>query len=163
LKSTMTPPPMPLITIREDDLSGPEIHALLKAHLATMRARSPPESVHALGLTGLRAVDVTFWTVWQSEDLVGCGALKAMPDHHGEIKSMHTAAAHRGKKIAEAMLLHILAEAAKLGLTKLSLETGSQPGFATARALYTKHGFAFCGPFGDYREDPHSVFMTCAL
>jgi putative acetyltransferase len=149
--------------IRTDDLTGTEIQALLEAHLATMRALSPPESIHALDLDGLRRADVTFWTVWDGQDLVGCGALKRLSATEGEIKSMHTAAAHRGKGIAEAMLLYILNEAKAQRLARLSLETGSQPGFAPARRLYAKHGFAVCGPFGDYQDDPNSVFMTRTL
>ena len=151
------------LVIRKDDLTGPEVHALLEAHLATMRSLSPPESIHALDLDGLRVPEVTFWTVWQDDALAGCGALKQLSASDGEIKSMHTAAAHRGKGIAEAMLLHILEEARRQRLRRLSLETGSQPGFEPARRLYAKHGFAFCGPFADYEEDPNSVFMTLTL
>ena len=153
---------MPL-TIRKDDLRGPEIRALLEAHLETMRSLSPPESIHALDLAGLRGPEITFWTVWDGATLVGCGALKHLSAADGEIKSMHTAKAHRGKGIAEAMLLHLLAASRAAGLTRLSLETGSQPGFAPARTLYAKHGFTKCGPFGDYHEDPNSVFMTLTL
>jgi putative acetyltransferase len=151
------------LTIREDDLRGPEIRALLEAHLDTMRSLSPPESIHALDLSGLRRPEVTFWTVWRDGTLVGCGALKQLSPTVGEIKSMHTAAAQRGQGIAEAALLHILETARTRGLRRLFLETGSQPGFEPARKLYAKHGFAACGPFGDYREDPNSVFMTLEL
>lgn len=151
------------LSIRKDGLTGPEIRALLEAHLATMRSLSPPESIHALDLEGLRRPEITFWTIWEGDALVGCGALKRLSPDEGEIKSMHTAAAHRGKGVAEAMLLHILAEARAQGLRRLNLETGSQPGFEPARRLYAKHGFAFCGPFGDYQADPNSVFMTLAL
>lgn len=148
------------LEIREDDLSGPEIAALLQAHLDTMAEHSPPESRHALNLDGLRAADVTFWCVWEGEALVGCGALKELSADHGEIKSMHTAAAHRGKGVAARMVEHILAEAGRRGYARLSLETGSMEGFAPARGLYERYGFEFCGPFGPYKEDPHSVFMT---
>lgn len=150
---------MPL-TIRLDDLTSPAVHALLEAHLATMREHSPPEAIFALDLDGLRRPEISFWSVWEGETLVGCGALKSLTATHGEIKSMHTAAAYRGKGIAEAMLQHILAKAKARGITRLSLETGSQPGFAPARALYAKYGFTLSGPFGDYCENPHSAFMT---
>ncbi len=153
---------MPL-TIRPDNLQGPEIRALLEAHLATMRVHSPPESIHALDLEGLRRPEITFWAVWDGPALVGCGALKVLSPTEGEVKSMHTAAAQRGKGVAALMLRHILQVAREKKLTRLSLETGSQPGFEPARALYAKHGFTFCGPFGDYQEDPNSVFMTLAL
>lgn len=151
------------LAIREDDLTGPEIRALLEAHLATMRSLSPPESIHALDLAGLRRPEIAFWTVWDGANLAGCGALKRLSASDGEIKSMHTAAAHRGKGVAEALLRHILGQATAQGLTRLSLETGSQAGFEPARRLYAKHGFAICGPFADYADDPNSVFMTRTL
>jgi putative acetyltransferase len=146
-----------------DDLSGPEIAALLEAHLQLMRDTSPPESVHALDLDGLRAPEVTFWTVWDGPALLGCGALKELAPGHGEIKSMHTAQAARGRGVARAMLAHILGEARRRGYRRLSLETGSMGAFAPARALYAGFGFHDCPPFGDYVLDPNSVFMTLEL
>lgn len=149
--------------IREDDLRGPEILALLDAHLAHMRAISPPDSVHALDLDGLRRPDVTFWTIWDGETLAGCGALKEMGPGHGEIKSMHTAAAHRGRGVARALVTHIIATARGRGYQRLSLETGSTEQFEAARALYVGFGFMPTGPFADYVLDPHSAFMTLDL
>ncbi len=149
--------------IRRDDLEGPEIKALLAEHLRNMHAISPRESVHALPIDLLRAPDITFWTVWSGPDLLGCGALREMSPTHGEIKSMRTAMAHRRKGVARAMVLHILAEAEKRGYRQLSLETGSQPQFEPARQLYAGFGFVVCGPFGDYTNDPNSVFMTKRL
>ncbi len=149
--------------IRPDDLSGPEIRALLEEHLRHMHSISPPESVHALDLDGLRRPEVTFWTAWEGGELVGCGALKELDARHGEIKSMRTAAAHLRKGVAARLLEHILAEAARRGYARLSLETGSQPAFEPARQLYARFGFEYCGPFADYREDPNSVFMTREL
>ena len=149
--------------IRVDDLSGPEIAALLEAHLKLMRETSPPESVHALDLEALRMPDVTFWTVWDGPALLGCGALKALDAAHGEIKSMHTAKAARGRGVARRMLEHILGEARRRGYRRLSLETGSMAAFAPARALYAGFGFHDCSPFGDYFLDPNSVFMTLVL
>ena len=146
-----------------DDLSGPEVQDLLKRHLDTMAAHSPPESRHALDLTGLRASDVTFWSVWNEAELVGVGALKELDPLHGEIKSMHTAKAKRGQGIAARMLRHIMDEAKARGYLRLSLETGSMEAFAPAHALYEKYGFADCPPFADYRLDPHSIFMTREL
>jgi putative acetyltransferase len=149
--------------IRRDDLQGPEIRALLEEHLADMRRISPPESVHALDLAGLRRPEVAFWTLWDGEALAGCGALKAIDAAHGEVKSMRTAATHRRRGVARALLDHIVAEARRRGYARLSLETGSQPAFAPARTLYAAAGFVPCGPFAGYRDDPHSVFMTLAL
>lgn len=139
------------------------MHALLEEHLADMRAWSPPESIHALDLDGLRRPEVSFWTVWEGAALLGCGALKALGPDHAEIKSMRTANAHRGKGVARLMLAHLLAEARRRGYARLSLETGSQPGFVPARTLYAAHGFVECPPFADYRPDPNSVFMTRTL
>jgi putative acetyltransferase len=146
-----------------DDLSGPEIAALLEAHLQLMRETSPPESVHALDLEALRAPEVTFWTAWEDGRLLGCGALKALDPDHGEIKSMHTAQAARGRGVARTMLAHILGEARRRGYRRLSLETGSMAAFAPARALYARAGFRDCPPFADYVLDPNSAFMTLEL
>ncbi len=149
--------------IKVDDLSGPEVRALLEEHLRHMHSVSPPESVHALDLEGLRRPEVTFWTAWEGGELVGCGALKQLDPRHGEVKSMRTAAAHLRKGVAARLLEHILAEAARRGYARLSLETGSQDAFEPARQLYARFGFDYCEPFADYREDPNSVFMTREL
>lgn len=151
------------ISIREDDPGGTEVAALLRAHLEMAAQHSPPESCHALDLDGLRGPDVTFWTAWDGPALLGCGALKALDPRHGEIKSMHTAAAHRGRGVGAHILTHIIAEARRRGYARLSLETGSMAAFAAARALYARYGFAECAPFTGYREDPYSVFMTLDL
>ncbi len=148
------------MNIRADDLSGAEVRALLAAHLRGMHDHSPPESVHALDLDGLRSPDITFWSVWDDGELLGCGALKELDSGHAEIKSMRTAEAHLGKGVASALVEHILGVARERGYTRLSLETGSGPAFEPAHALYLKYGFVFCGPFGDYTDDPFSRFMT---
>ena len=149
--------------IRVDDLAGTEIRGLLEEHLADMRAISPPESAHALDLDGLRRPEITFWTAWSGNALLGCGALKELSPDHGEVKSMRTARAHRRGGVARAMLAHIVAEARRRGYERLSLETGSMAEFAPARALYERFGFGYCGPFAGYVDDPNSVFMTRAL
>lgn len=149
--------------IRIDDLRGPEIKALLEEHVRNMYELSPPESVHALDLEKLRHPDITFWTIWEGEQLMGCGALRQTSPSEGEIKSMRTPAALRAKGAGRAVLSHILETARERGLARLNLETGSQPEFEPARRLYASAGFEVCGPFGDYAEDPYSVFMTRAL
>jgi len=149
--------------IRIDDLRGPEIHKLLEEHLLSMALHSPPESVHALDLAGLRKPDVTFWTVWDGDDLLGCGALKELAPDHGEIKSMRTDTSHLRKGVARSVLTHIMDEAKRRGYRRLSLETGSMEAFAPARTLYARAGFTYCEPFGDYVEDPYSVFMTIRI
>ncbi len=150
--------------IRTQDPATPDITALLNQHLDEMRAISPPESKHALDIEGLRAPDITFWSVRDDDHaLMGCGALKRLDTTHAEIKSMRTDPAHRRKGVAAALLTHIINHARSQQLTRLSLETGSQGHFAPARALYARHGFTICAPFGSYKEDPNSVFMTRTL
>ena len=152
-----------MMQIRLDDLRGPEIRALLEEHLRNMHELSPPESVHALDLDALRHPSITFWTAWEGTNLLGCGALKELEPRHGEIKSMRTAMAHRGRGVARAILERIISEARSRSYERLSLETGSQAGFLPARRLYESFGFAYCAPFGDYVEDPNSAFMTREL
>ena len=151
------------MNIRLDDLSGPEIRALLEEHLAHMHEESPPESVHALDLDKLRVPEISFWTCWDEDELVGCGALKTLDPKHGEIKSMRTPAQLRRRGAGRLMLAHIVATARGRGMERLSLETGSQDSFQPARTLYASFGFTECGPFGDYQLDPYSTFMTLAL
>jgi putative acetyltransferase len=146
-----------------DDLAGPEIHELLNEHLQSMYELSPPESVHALDLKKLRQPDITFWTIWEGSELLGCGALKELTSNHGEIKSMRTPAARRGKGAGRALLAHIVDAARSRSYQRLSLETGSHAAFYPAHRLYESAGFIVCGPFGDYAEDPNSVFMTMLL
>lgn len=146
--------------IRVDDLSGPEIQALLREHLRSVKLHSPPESIHALDLAALRRPEITFWTAWSERELLGCGALKELDARHGEIKSMRTSASHLREGVARAMLGHILDEARRRAYRRLSLETGSAAAFEPARRLYASFGFVECGPFADYVEDPYSVFMT---
>lgn len=149
--------------IQTDDLSRPEIHALLNEHLQSMYALSPPESVHALNLEGLRKPEITFWSAWDGSCLLGCGALKQLDKKHGEIKSMRTPAALRRRGAGRAILAHIIAVAKSRAYERLSLETGSQEAFQPAQLLYRSFGFVYCGPFGEYVEDRNSVFMTLRL
>jgi putative acetyltransferase len=149
--------------IRPDDLSSPEVRELLAAHLADMHRISPPGSVHVLDLEGLRAPEVSFWSLGIDGRLAGCGALKELDPAHAEIKSMRTAPAFRGRGVGRAMLAHLLAVAQARGYRRVSLETGSQPFFAPAWALYRGAGFTDCPPFDHYSDDPHSVFMTLVL
>jgi putative acetyltransferase len=149
--------------IRVDDLRGPEIADLLAAHVAFCRGASPPESTHVLDLDALRAPGITFWSAWDGAELLGCAALKELDPAHGEVKSMHTAAARRGRGVGLGLLQHVVDAARARGYRRLSLETGSMEVFAPARALYARFGFAMCPPFADYRPDPNSVFMTLNL
>jgi putative acetyltransferase len=149
--------------IVEGGLDHPRVVELLDAHLIRSLAETAPGSAHALDLSGLMSPNVTFWSAWEDETLVGVGALKSLSEDHGEVKSMHTVEAARGRGVGSAMLRHIVEAARARGMSRLSLETGSWPYFAPARALYARHGFVECPPFGDYIEDPNSVFMTRSL
>ena len=146
--------------IRVDDLTGSEIAEMVAAHLQGMKLNTPPESVHALDLEGLRSPEVTFWSVWEGTELIGCGALKELDAHHAEIKSMRTASSHLRKGVASHLLHHLMDEARRRGYRRLSLETGSMNAFEPARKLYGKFGFRYCEPFADYKADPNSAFMT---
>lgn len=152
-----------ILRITEGRLDDPQVIALLAHHLEQALATSPRESVHALDLEGLRAPSITFWSIWDDATLLGVGALKRLEGAHGEIKSMHTAAAARGRGVGSTMLTHIIEAAKAAGMTRLSLETGTQPYFAAARKLYAKHGFVPCPPFGNYTVDPNSAFMQLTL
>lgn len=152
-----------MVAIREDDLTGPQIAALLQRHLDHMVAITPAGSVHALDLNALRVPEITFWSAWDGETLVGCIALKSLGDGHGEIKSAHTLAERRGQGIGRALVAHLMQAARQKGMTRLSLETGRTGHFLAAQELYRGFGFEECGPFGDYGPDPHSLFMTQSI
>lgn len=149
--------------IREDDLTGPEVIELLGQHLAEMASHTPADSVHAMPVARLAGPDVTFWSVWSGDRLAGCGALKELDRTHAEIKSMRAAEEFRGHGVGTVVLGHLIDIARARGYGRLSLETGSNPPFATARGLYARHGFVECAPFADYVLDPWSVFMTLEL
>jgi putative acetyltransferase len=149
--------------VKIDDLTGTEIYELLQEHLRSIYLHSPPESVHALDIEALRRPEITFWTVWEGDELLGCGALKELDPQHAEIKSMRTSAQHLRKGVAKYLLNYILEEARRRGFRRLSLETGSMKAFEPARNLYANFGFKYCEPFADYIEDPYSVFMTREL
>ena len=149
--------------IENDDLTRPEIHALLEEHLRNMYEVTPAESVHALDLDGLRRPGITFWCAWEGPLLVGCGALKELDPEHGEVKSMRTPSALRRRGAGRALLAHIIDAARSRGYRRLSLETGSNAAFKAAQALYESAGFTYAGPFADYVDDPNKVFMTMQL
>lgn len=146
-----------------DSVTSKEVISLLEDHLHSMTLHSPPESIHALDVEGLRKPEVTFWSAWEDGKLAGCGALKELDNKHGEVKSMKTSPNHLRKGVARKLLIHIIAEAKKRGYHQLSLETGSMDAFLPAKKLYESLGFQYCGPFSDYVEDPNSVFMTLNL
>lgn len=146
-----------------DDLTRSAVRRHLEEHLEDMYATSPAESVHALDLAALRSPEIEFWTAWQDDELRATGALKRLSAADAELKSMRTAKAARGSGIGTALLRHLLDRARTAGYATVWLETGTQDYFAPARRLYARHGFVECGPFGDYRPDPNSTFMSLTL
>jgi len=146
-----------------DDLSRVETLRLIAAHLAGMHALTPAESVHALDAGALADPAVTVWSAWRGDDLVGIGALKQLDETRGELKSMRVDDRFRGTGAGRALLQHIVAQARARGIRSLWLETGADAGFVPAQRLYASEGFVPCGPFGDYRPDPLSVFLTREL
>ena len=152
-----------MMRITPGDFSDPRVIDLLHIHLNSARAQTAPRSAHALDLTELQSPDVSFWTIWEGEVLLGIGALKRLSPDHGEVKSMHTAQSARRRGVGGAMLRHIIASARKSGMSRLSLETGSWEYFRAAQALYRSHGFVECAPFAGYMPDSNSIFMSLDL
>ena len=149
--------------IEPDDPSRPDVFALLEEHLRNMHELSPPESVHALDVSGLQRPEITFWSVREEGLLLGCGALKELDREHGEVKSMRAPQSLRRRGAGRAVLVHIIEEGRRRGYKRLSLEKGSMEAFRPAWTLYESLGFRYCGPFADYKLDPHSVFMALEL
>lgn len=149
--------------IVEDDLSDAAVHDLLRYHLEQMHLNSPPGSVFAFDIDRLRTPDVTFWTAWEGDTLLGCGAVNALDREIGEIKSMRTAPDHLRKGVAAALLDHIIGVARERGYGRLSLETGSGPAFDPALALYRRRGFVDGAAFGDYERTDFNQFLHLEL
>jgi putative acetyltransferase len=152
-----------MLDIREDDLTRAPTRALLALHLSGMHANSPPGSVYALDLSGLLAPGVTVWSAWQGEAIAGIGALKELGDGSAEIKSMRTHPDYLRQGVAAMLLEHIIAEAGRRGIGRLSLETGSGPAFDPALALYRKRGFRDGAAFADYQSSPFNQFLHLDL
>ena len=149
--------------IELDDLSRPVVIALIEEHLRNMYEISPPEEVFAFDVSKLKAPEVSFWTAWNGQVLLGCAALKELSPTQGEIKSMRTPSALRRAGAGRALLAHLLAVALERGYRELYLETGRHPAFLPAQTLYRSVGFDQCGPFASYRENGNSVFMSLSL
>jgi len=155
--------PTPTPEIAPDDPMADDVRALLTEHLNFAHSNGPPESVHALDVSGLLEESVSFYSLRDGGELLAVGALRVLDGEHAEIKSMHTAQAARGRGLGRAMLRHLLGVARERGVRRVSLETGTVPAFAPARALYASAGFRPCGPFGDYQPMDTSTFMTLDL
>ena len=151
------------VVIAEEHPLTPDLALLFERHTADMHADTPPESIHMMDKGALAAPGIRFFVLRDGGEPLAMGAFKRIDDGHAEIKSMHVLAEARGRGLSKAMLDHLVAEARKDGFARLSLETGVQPTFVAARALYARAGFAECGPFEGYWADPNSVFMTKVL
>ena len=149
--------------IIDDDLTTPVVTDLVAFHMAGMRATSPACSVHALDLSHLKTPEVSFWTAWDGDALMGCAALREIDAGHGEIKSMRTAPEHLRKGVGRALVEHMIDVAQSRGYQRLGLETGSGAAFEPALALYRGFGFRDGEVFGDYRPDPFLRFMHLDL
>jgi len=151
------------VDIRSGGLDHPQVIALLELHAREMSDHSPPGTCHFLDLSGLQTPDISFLSAWDGDVLLGVGALKQLDAASGEVKSMRTAAAARGRGVGTAILDHIVAMARERGYTALKLETGTGPLFDAAHALYRRYGFAPCPPFGGYVETPFNRFYAMSL
>ena len=149
--------------IEIDDVSRPQVLALLEEHLRNMYEITPPEHVFAFDAAKLRQPGVVFWTAWDDDVLLGCAALKELSPTQGEVKSMRTPASLRRQGAGRALLNHLLQVSRDRGYRELFLETGNHSAFAPAHTLYRSAGFRECGPFGAYRDNGHSVFMSLRL
>jgi len=151
------------VLIKIDELISEEIVSFLEEHIEDMQSVSPPESKHALDLQGLKSPEITFWSCYENNKLVGCAALKELDIHTGEIKSMRVSRTVRGRGVGSKLLEYIFDVAKERGYVSLKLETGSMDFFIPARKLYQRHGFKLCEPFANYKKDPNSVFMEINL
>jgi putative acetyltransferase len=151
------------LQIAKESPLGPDLAELMARHTADMHADTPPESIHMMDASELAIPEVAFYVMRDGGQAIGMGAFKVMDSTHAEIKSMHVMSEYRGRGLSRLMLDHLVLQAAAVGITRLSLETGSQAMFEPARRLYSRAGFAECLPFGDYGLDPNSVFMTRML
>ena len=147
----------------EGNFDDPEVHELLSKHFIELRAASPEGSAHVLDIPGLKVNSIKFWSLWENNNLVGCGALKFLDIDHGEFKSIRVIDKYRKKGYGAKILEHLIDEAKKLKIKKLSLETGSGDFFLPARALFKKMGFVECDPFAHYKKDPNSCYMSLKI
>ena len=147
----------------EGNFDNSEVNDLLKKHFIELRSVSPTGSTHVLDINGLKDPSIKFWSLWENNKLIGCGALKFLEKNHGEFKSIRVADEFRKKGIGERIIEHLIGEAKKLEISKLSIETGAGEFFLPARSLFSKFGFKLCPPFAHYKEDPHSCYYTLNL
>ena len=147
----------------EGNFDHPEVNELLKKHFIELRAASPEESTHVLDIPGLKAPSIKFWSLWDDNKLLGCGALKFLDKEHGEFKSIRIKDNFRGKGNGIKVIKHLINEAKKLKIKRLSIETGAGKFFAPARKLFDNCGFKPCKPFAHYKDDINSLYLTKLL
>ena len=147
----------------EGNFDNPKVHELLIMHFIELRSVSPEGSTHVLDIAGLKDPSIKFWSLWEGDDLMGSGALKFLDKEHGEFKSIRVGDKFRGKGNGSKVINHLINEAKKLNIKKLSLETGSGKFFVPARKLFVKCGFKVCEPFSNYEDDVNSVYMSMLI
>ena len=147
----------------ENNFDHPEVNSLLTKHFIELRSVSPEGSAHVLDIPGLKIPSIKFWSLWDKDQLIGCGALKFLSDTHGEFKSIRVVDKHRKKGMGEKIISHLIVEAKKIGIKKLSIETGAGEFFLPARKLFMKFGFKSCKPFAHYKEDPNSCYFDLEI
>ena len=147
----------------EGNFDNSEVNDLLKKHFVELRSVSPAGSTHVLDIDGLKDPSIKFWSLWENNELIGCGALKFLEKNHGEFKSIRVADQFRKKGSGERIINHLIEEAKKLNIVKLSIETGAGEFFLPARNLFSKFGFKKCSPFAHYKDDPNSCYYTLYL
>ena len=144
----------------EGNFNHSEVNELLTKHFIELRSVSPEGSTHVLDIPGLKVASIKFWSLWENEELIGCGALKFLDKSHGEFKSIRVADKFRKKGFGIKIINHLISEAKKLNIKKLSIETGSGSFFMPARKLFEKTGFKPCEPFAHYKKDPNSCYFS---
>jgi putative acetyltransferase len=147
----------------ENNFDHPEVNDLLIKHFIELRSVSPEGSAHVLDIPGLKVSSIKFWSLWEENQLIGCGALKFLDETHGEFKSIRVADKFRGKGTGEKIISHLIDEAKKISIKKLSVETGTGEFFSPARKLFQKFGFKKCEPFAHYKEDPNSCYFNLEI
>ena len=147
----------------KNNYDDPKVNELLTKHFIELRSVSPEGSAHVLDISGLKVPSIRFWSLWDKNELLGCGALKFLDKEHGEFKSIRVADTFRGKGVGEKVISHLIDQAKKIGIKKLSIETGAGEFFAPARKLFEKFGFKPCKPFDHYKEDPNSCYFNLEI
>lgn len=144
----------------ENNFDDPQVNELLNKHFIELRSVSPEGSTHVLDIPGLKDVSIRFWSLWENDELIGCGAIKLLDEKHGEFKSIRVADKHRRSGAGEKIISNLINQAKQIGINKLSIETGAGEFFDPARKLFKKFRFKTCKPFAHYKDDPNSCYFS---